>query len=127
LTTSRSLVDTYIVILENAVVENALSDYMLENYDSDLLAKAFTIRENSDGTKYISNSEISSATMLSSVDETEVLQITATTANAEVSAIVCDSYAAIALDYLTRIVKAGSVKVIGEAIVPSSLVSPNVL
>lgn len=41
LTTSRSLVETYIVILENVVVENTLSDYMLEHYDPALLAQGF--------------------------------------------------------------------------------------
>ncbi len=126
LNTSRSLVDTYIVILENDVVQNALSDYMLGNYDNDLLAKAFKIQEDESGASYISSDAITACTELSSVDETEVLKITATTTNAEVSAIVCDSYAAIAPEYLTRIVKAGSVEVIGEAIIPTSAVSPNV-
>lgn len=78
------------------------------------------------GVPVISASDISNCVSLSAVNETEVLQITATTADPAVSAIVCDSYAAIAPENLTRIVKAGSVETIGNAVVASSPVSPDV-
>ncbi len=122
---SQALAETYIVILDDDVVYDEVSTYLLEDYDISDLEKVFTISYNG-GTQSISASQIRSLVTIESVNETEVISITATTENPQLSADICTYISNIAPDLLTRVTKAGSVESIGEAKVPTSPSSPNV-
>jgi capsular polysaccharide biosynthesis protein len=103
---SQKLSRTYIVILKNPSV----------------LAEV---------AKSISNSmtveELDAAIDMSSVESTEVVRISATTRDPALSAKICDAYAEVAPSVLQRVVKAGSVEIIGDATLGEEPVSPNVL
>lgn len=101
---SQKLVNTYIVILKNREVLQRVSDKI--------------------GT--VSVKELARVITMSSVDQTEVLRISAQTNDPRLSADICNALAAAAPEMLERVVKAGSVEIIGPAIVPTTPSSPNV-
>lgn len=75
----------------------------------------------------MSVSQLKSVVSFSSVNETEIIKITAVTSDPELSAEICNIYGDIAPAVLQRVVKAGSVEIIGEARPASSPSSPNIL
>lgn len=105
LNASQKLVDTYIVILQDDEVLQQVADQ---------LSTPMTV------------SELSDAISMQSVNQTEVLQISAETVDKELSADICNTLAEIAPSVLQRVVKAGSVEVIGSAKPAQSPSSPNV-
>ena len=104
LTASQKLVGTYIVILKNRDVLNQVA------------AKIGNI----------SYEQLQSDISMSAVDSTEVLKISAETEDAQLSTNICKAMADTAPDILKRVVKAGSVEVIGSASVPTEPSSPNI-
>lgn len=102
---SQKLVDTYIVILQDDDVLKQVTDQ---------LSTPMTV------------SELSRALSMKSVNQTEVLQISAETVDPELSAEICNTLAEVAPSVLQRVVKAGSVEVIGSAKAPQNASSPNV-
>lgn len=102
---SQKLVDTYIVILQDDDVLQQVADQ---------LSTPMTV------------GELSGAISMQSVNQTEVLQISAETVSPELSAEICNTLAEIAPSVLQRVVKAGSVEVIGSAKAPRHASSPNV-
>ena len=91
---SQKLVDTYIVILQD-------DDVLMQMQEK--LSKPLSVKA------------ISSMLALSAVNGTEVLRISATTEDPQFSAELCNVMASVAPSVLERVVKAGSVEVIGEA------------
>ena len=63
---------------------------------------------------------------LTAVNDTEVIQIEATTESAQISSDICTYIASIAPDLLKKTTNAGSVETIGYAKVPEEPSSPNV-
>lgn len=122
---SKALASTYIVILNDDIVYEEVSRMLFEEYDIRDLEKVFSISYN-DSEPYITPGQIRSLVSISAVNDTEVIQITATTENASLSAAICTDIAAVAPDLLTRVTKAGSVETIGTAKVPSGPSAPNV-
>lgn len=118
---SKSLVQTYIVILTDDPVMNEVSDKLLEMYSPEELSKYFTVTSGR-----VSKSGLRNAYNMTAVNQTEVLQITATTTNAKLSADLCNIMAEVAPSFLIRVVGAGSVEKIGDAEVYNTPVSPNV-
>ena len=106
LSASQKLVDTYIVILEN--------DQVLQEVCG-RLSQTMTV----EGLKNVISME--------SVNDTEVLQISAETTNAEFSAEICNTIAEVAPNVLQRVVKAGSVEIIGKATPATKKSSPSVV
>lgn len=102
---SQKLADTYIVILEDSTVKEQVCNKL--------------------HTK-ISTGQLTSMTSFSSINETEVIKIVAITNDPQLSAEICNVYGSIAPEVLQRVVKAGSVEIIGEARVAVSPVSPNI-
>lgn len=123
---SKALASTYIVILNDDIVYDEVSKLLFEEYDIRDLEKVFTV-EYVDGEPAISAAQIRSLVEISSVNDTEVIQITATTENASLSADICSDIAEIAPELLTRVTKAGSVETIGNAKVPTKPSAPNVM
>lgn len=104
LTASQKLVGTYIVILKNR----------------DVLGQVAAKIGN------ISYEQLQSDITMSAVDNTEVLKISAESEDAQLSANICKAMADTAPDILKRVVKAGSVEVIGSASIPDKPSSPDI-
>lgn len=126
LNASKSLVSTYIVVLKNSTVLKEVGNQlinMIETNDKlteDKIKKCFAISD--DGT--INPNSILSCVSMQSSGGTEVLEITATTKDPDVSAALCNSFSKVAPDVLIRVVGAGSVETIGEADAHYTPVSP---
>lgn len=125
LAASQALASTYIVILEDDIVYEEVSELLLRDYEESDLRKIFSISYK-DGEPSISAGQIKDLVSISSVNNTEVISIAATTENPQLSADICTYIASIAPELLTRVTNAGSVESIGTAKVPSAPSSPNV-
>lgn len=104
---SQKLVDTYMVILRTDEIMNAL----LAEIKAD---GVYTTRQ------------ILSYLEFSTVNDTEVMRITATTPDPQLSANICNAYSVLAPTVLENVVKGGSVTVLSYAKVSSSPSEPNV-
>lgn len=121
LTVSKSLVSTYIVILNNDVVMDEVGSQLAKEYTEEELSRYFTLKNGK-----VTDTSLKACFSMTAVDETEVLKITATTQNAELSASLCNIMADVAPEFLIRVVGAGSVEKIGDAKIYDTPVSPNV-
>lgn len=110
LSASQTLVNEYIVILK---------------HDEATSKVAAQLREQGDGF-VMTNGAISSAIAMSSVDETAMLKITATTTNPELSKAICDAYAAVAPDLLKVKMQMGTIIPMGEEAKLGAKIGPNV-
>ncbi len=126
LSAAKSLASTYIVILDDDVVYDKVSEMLLTAYGSDQMSSFFTIKKDDNGKEYIPASQIRSLVTASTVNNTEVISISATTRDPQLSADICNDIATYAKDLLTQVAKAGSVESIGSAKVPTSASGPNV-
>ncbi len=111
LSASQLLVNEYIVILKHDDVTSKV---------------AAQLREQGDG-YVMTNGAISGAVSMSSVDETAMLKITATTTDPNLSKAICDAYTAVAPDLLKEVMEMGTIKPMGEEAKAGSKVGPNVL
>lgn len=118
---SKSLVETYIVILKNDTVVKQVGMNLVSKFGVSEISKCFTVKNG-----VISTSELKDAISMSADGDTEVLKISAQTKDPHVSAEICDIYAEVAPTFLIRIIGAGSVEVIGDAEVPQSPSAPDV-
>lgn len=147
LTASKQLVNTYIVILQDDTIMKQVVTSLNKKYSIEEMEELFgissknTVNNNEDtvgilGTSsgYSENSDIitilskciKNSLSMSALNDTEVLNITATTSSAQFSADICNTISNIAPAVLIRVTKAGSVQTIGSAepaLLPSS---PNV-
>ena len=117
---SQKLVDTYIVILRNNEVMNAVAEQLEKEFTSEQFQEYIDADKPTAGV-------IRSLVSMSSVNGTEVMEIKAITKNAKFSAAICNTIAEIAPETLKRVVKAGSVETIGTAEPAGAQSSPNVI
>ena len=120
LNASRSLLNTYVVVLKSNYVMDKVANALEMEYQLEDLEPVFQMKNN----KIVLDSIRSKITM-SSIDGTEVMKISANTTNPEISAAICNHIAESAMDSLTRIVGAGSVEIIDTAEPIYVPVSPN--
>lgn len=118
---SKSLVETYIVILKNDTVVKQVGMKLVSKFGASEIAKCFTVKNG-----MVSVSELKNSITMAADGDTEVLKISAQTKDPNVSAEICDIYAEVAPVFLVRIIGAGSVEVIGDAEVPQSPSAPDV-
>lgn len=123
---SQSLVNTYIVVLRDDIVFESAAERLLEEYSEEWLARFLPVISTPQGTT-IPASSLRGMVSMGSINDTEVLRITAQTRNPELSARICMILAESASDVLKRVVKAGSVEIISPAKPASSPSSPNVM
>ena len=121
LNASKSLVETYIEVLNSNSVMSKVAEDLTGKFDKSVLAETFSLK----------NGKLTAGTVrkcfsMSASNQTEVLKISAKTTNPEVSAEMCNLIAAIAPEFLIRIVGAGSVEVIDQATPSLNPVEPNV-
>ena len=126
LSAAKSLASTYIVILDDDVMYDKVSDMLLNVYGSDQLKTFFTIKKDENGREYIPASQIRSKVSASTINNTEVIQIKATTKDPLLSADICNDIAHYAKELLTQVTHAGYVETIGQAKVPTTASGPSV-
>ena len=102
---SSRLARTYIIILQESTVREQVANKL--------------------HTK-ISAGQLSGMVTLEAVDDTEVIKISAVSSDPELSAEICNVYGSVAPEVLQRVVKAGSVEIIGKARASGSPISPNI-
>ena len=102
---SSRLARTYIIILQESTVREQVANKLHTKISAGQLAGMVSIE---------------------SVDETEVIKISATSSDPELSAEICNVYGSVAPEVLQRVVKAGSVEIIGKAKASGSPISPNI-
>lgn len=122
ITASKSLVSTYIEILNNDVVMDEVAARLEGLYKKSKLEEYFQLDD--DG--HITAASVRSYFTMEAANETEVLRITAVTTNPKLSANLCNIMADVAPDFLIRVVGAGSVEKIGDAKVYYDKVAPSV-
>jgi capsular polysaccharide biosynthesis protein len=123
---SQKLVNTYIVILQDDELLDQVGARLLEEYNPEWLSYSIPV-EMSEGGYKVSTAALREMLTMSAVNNTEVLQIQAESKNAELSARVCTMITELAPELLMRVVKAGSVEVIGAAKPASSPSSPRIM
>lgn len=124
LATSRNLADSYVIILSNDAVMEQIGDEMLKIYSYDEISKYFPVDEKN-GKKYIKGKYINSCFKIAPVDETEILKVTVTTQNPELSTNMCNAMTIVAPAFLPTIANGGAVEPIGSASVPDGKSYPS--
>ncbi len=122
---SQKLVNTYVVILQDDKVLEEVADKLMDQYTEAEL-ESYIGLSTINGRKTVSPGALRSVLTMGAVNDTEVLRIQATTKDAMFSAEICNLLAETAPDVLQRVIKAGSVEIIGEAEPVFSPSSPNV-
>lgn len=103
---SQKLVGTYIVILQDEHVMEQVAEQL---------------------SRPVSAAQLTGMISMGAVNDTEILAISANTEDPQLSAEICNVFAEIAPQVLQRVVKAGSVEVLGEAKAATSPSSPSVV
>lgn len=125
--TARSLASTYIVILDDTSVYEAISDELIAHYDEDDLKNYFTVLMDDSGREYIPPSQIRRLISFSEVNNTEVLQVTVTSEVPSFSAAICNYISELAPDIIKRTMKVGAVETVSPAQEPSAPSGPNIM
>ncbi len=117
---SKQLINTYMEVMKDDAVMNAVADELSGEFEESILKNCFSF---SDGK--ITPSSLRSCIKITSVTDTSALKLTATTKNAEVSAAICNDIAKVAPDYLHDAVGVGQINTIDTAKVYDTPVAPN--
>ena len=119
---SKQLVNTYMEVLKDDEVMNAVSALLLEQYDEADLHRVFSFDEDNK----IDPASIRSCLTISSVTDTSAVTITATTVNPNLAADICNDITQVAPKYVEEAVGVGSINTIGKAKVYKKPVAPNI-
>ena len=123
---SKSLVSTYIIILQNDAVIDQIGDKIIEEYGADELEDYLAISEDDDGKKYVVTSSLRNCITMTAEQNTEVMLITVTTKSPDLSVSICNAMEEIGPKEIKRVTQAGSVETIGAAKMPTGPSGPNV-
>ena len=123
---SKSLVSTYIVILQNDAVIDQIGEKIIEEYGADELEDYLTINYDKDDKPYVVTSSLRNCISMSAEQDTEVMLITVTTKSAALSVSICNAMEEIGPKEIKRVTQAGSVETIGAAKFPTGPSGPNV-
>jgi capsular exopolysaccharide synthesis family protein len=118
---SKQLVNTYIEVLKDDAVMNAVAEELRGSFDNSTLAENFSIVDGR-----ITPSSLRDCITITSVTDTSALKLSAVTKNAEISAAICNDIAKVAPEYLQEAVGVGQINTIDTAKVYNSPVAPNV-
>ena len=117
---SKQLVNTYMEVLKDDVVMNAVSDKLMEQYDESTLNTYFPFEDGK-----IAPSNLRNCLAISTVTDTSAVKIVATTENAQLSADICNALTLVAPKYVEEAVGVGSINTIGKAKVYKKPVAPS--
>ena len=117
---SKQLVNTYMEVLKDDAVMNAVGSLLVEQFDEATLINNFSYANGK-----ISPTSIRNCLAISSVTDTSAVKVVATTKNAEVSAAICNDLTEVAPKYVEEAVGVGSINTIDEAKIYNTPVAPN--
>lgn len=120
---SKQLVNTYMEVLKDDAVMNAVGEMLSEQFDENTLSESFAINDKG----RITPASIRGCLAISSVTDTSAVKVTATANNAEVAAAICNDLTKVAPQYVEEAVGVGSINTIDTAKVYNSPVSPNTM
>jgi capsular polysaccharide biosynthesis protein len=126
ITVSQLLINTYTIVLKSDVVMDNISQRLLEKYGAEKMVKYFDVRADEDGKLYIPPKELSSMLSLSTIDDTEILNLSATTPEPELSMDICNYLVDIAPDSVMEYVGVSYINPVGRAKLPTAPSAPNV-
>jgi len=118
---SKQLVNTYMEVLKDDAVMNAVGEQIVKQFDNNTLNQNFKLTD----TGKITPSSIRACLAISSVTDTSAVKVTATTKNAEVAAAICNDLTKVAPQYVEDAVGVGSINTIDTAKVYNTPVAPN--
>lgn len=124
---SKSLAETYIVILSNDAIMDAVADKINNICTPEEKEKYFSSIIDENGAETIDSQSILRYVNFNTVNETEIIQISATTPSPTISAEICRIIADTAPSVINRVVGTGYVETINEAKVPLYPTGPNAL
>ena len=120
---SKQLVNTYMEVLKDDAVMNAVGEKLLNQFNSSVLSQNFTVTD--DGK--IAPSSIRSCLAISSVTDTSAVKVTATAKSARVAAAICNDLTQVAPQYVEEAVGVGSINTIDTAKIYNTPVAPNTM
>ncbi len=122
---SKSLAATYIVILSNDAIMDVVAEKLTEICTPEEIEAYFSLTVNDEGETIIDPNSILSYVSFGTVNETEIIQISATTPSPTISAEICRIIADTAPSVINRVVGTGYVETINVAKVPLFPSGPN--
>ena len=117
---SKQLVNTYMEVLKDDAVMNAVGERLMEQFDEYTLSNNFGLVDGK-----ISPSSIRNCISITSVTDTSAITVVSITKNAEVSAAVCNDLKEVAPEYVEEAVGVGQINTIDIAKVYNTPVAPN--
>ena len=120
---SKQLVNTYMEVLKDDAVMNAVGDLLITQYEMSYLERVFDITDDNK----IDPVSIRECLTISTVTDTSAVNIVATTLNPELAADICNDLTMVAPKYVEEAVGVGSINTIDKAKVYKKPVAPNSL
>ena len=120
---SKQLVNTYMEVLKDDAVMNAVGEMLSEQFTQRTLAANFTINADNQ----ITPASIRSCLAISSVTDTSAVKVTAIARHPEVAAYICNDLTKVAPQYVADAVGVGSINTIDTAKIYNNPVSPNTM
>ena len=117
---SKQLVNTYMEVLKDDAVMNAVGSLLVKQFDEATLINNFSYANGK-----ISPASIRNCLAISSVTDTSAVKVVATTKSAAVSAAICNDLTEVAPKYVEEAVGVGSINTIDEAKIYNTPVAPN--
>lgn len=119
---SKQLVNTYIEVLKDDAVMNAVGKQLENEFDKKELEKEFSYNSNDD----IDPASIRKCISISTVDDTSAVNIKATTNDPETAAAICNDVANVSAKYVDEAVGIGTINTIDKAKVYKNAISPSI-
>lgn len=119
---SKQLINTYIEVLKDDAVMEAVGDELVNQFDSYIIDNNFSVVDGK-----IKPSSLASAISISTVTDTSAIYIAATTNDAELSAAICNVLCGQANYFTDKAIGVGEINSIDTAKVYKTPVSPNVM
>lgn len=117
---SKQLVNTYMEVLKDDAVMNAVGDELITQFDDATIKENFAVSNGK-----ITPGSIRACIGVRTIQDTSAIKVTATTKNAKVSAAVCNDLTKVAPEYVEKAVGVGSINTIDTAKVYNTPVAPN--
>ena len=118
---SKQLVNTYMEVLKDDAVINAVGDLLLEQYEEDDLRDVFEFTDEGK----IKPEEIKDCLTISTVTDTSAVTVVVTTVHPRLAADICNDLTKVAPKYVEEAVGVGSINTIDKAKIYNTPVAPN--
>ncbi len=119
---SKQLVNTYIEVMKDDSVMDAIGEELFEQFDPTILAENFSIGAGD----RISSASIRNCLAFTSVNDTSAIRVTAVAKNAEVASFLCNALTKVAPEFMMEAVGVGSINSIGTAKTNYRPIGPNI-